>query len=72
MIEAVVRHAESERLHVPAHGPKGDDDAGGNHRLDAVTLKVERDQNPAAASLYEGAGFVFDDRVYRGFMIRYI
>jgi len=70
LIEAVVRHAESE--HLPALGPMGDDEDGGNHRLDAVTLKVETDQNPAAASLYEGAGFAFDDRVYRGFMIRYI
>ena len=60
LVEAVVQHARNE------------DDFGvaGQGRIEAVTLKVERDQNPAAAKLYKSAGFEFCEKVYSGFMIK--
>ena len=56
LLEAVIQHA------------MGADCEQG--RIEAVTLKVERDQNPKAARLYEQKGFVFDHKVYSGFMIK--
>ena len=58
LVEAVVQHATSEDCQI------------GEGNIEAVTLKVEQDQNAAAASLYEQEGFVFDHKVYSGFMIK--
>ena len=58
LVEAVMQHAMSEDCQI------------GEGNIEAVTLKVERDQNPTAARLYEQEGFLFDDKVYSGFMIK--
>ena len=58
LMEAVLQHAMSEDCQI------------GEDNVEAVTLKVEQDQNAAAASLYEQEGFVFDHKVYSGFMIK--
>jgi len=62
LVDAVVRHALSSGC-CP-------DDGNTTEMVEAVTLKVERDQNPAAVKLYEKKGFEFDESVYPGFMIK--
>ena len=39
---------------------------------EAVTLKVEQHSNPKAVQLYEQEGFVFQEQVYFGFMLKTI
>ena len=58
LVEAVVQHATSEDCQI------------GEGNIEAVTLKVEKNQNPVAARLYQQEGFVFDHKVYSGFMIK--
>lgn len=58
LVEAVIQNAMSEYCQI------------GEDNIEAVTLKVEQDQNAAAANLYEQEGFVFDHKVYSGFMIK--
>ena len=59
LVEAVMQHATNDDFEVPGQG-----------KIEAVTLKVERDQNPAAVQLYESIGFEFCETVYPGFMIK--
>ena len=59
LVEAVIQHATNDDFEVPGQG-----------KIEAVTLKVERDQNPAAVQLYESIGFEFCETVYPGFMIK--
>ena len=58
LVEAVVQHGTSEDCQI------------GEGNIEAVTLKVEKNQNPVAARLYGQEGFVFDHKVYSGFMIK--